>query len=128
MAREQALNRAHNALTLSRFFLVGHQIDPSYFHEALDTYIRILPFLTNSQEDGLLRRDMLELIQICMSIHSGHPEKYNDAIELLEALPEADRMSEQLIERIKADEAWLPLNIQREKFTKFSQQQQALEG
>ena len=111
MAREQALNRAHNALTLSRFFLVGHQIDPSYFHEALDTYTSILPFLTDSEGDGLLRHEIFELIQICMSIHSGHPEKYKDAIELLETLPEADRMSEEQIERIKADEAWLPLSI-----------------
>ena len=122
MAREQALNRARNTLSLSRFFLVGHQIDPSYFHEALDVYTRILPFLTNSEEDGGLRRDILELVQICMSIHSGHPEKYKDAIELLETLPADDRMSEERIERIKIDEAWLPLNIQREKFTKFSQQ------
>ena len=46
-----------------------------------------------------------------MSIHSGHPEKYKDAIELLETLPEAERMSEERIEHIKTDEAWLPLNI-----------------
>ena len=76
------LNRAMNALQIMRYFLVGFQIDASHFHGALDPMTRVLPFLS---EDQPLRQSMLELIQVCMSIHSGHPEKYEEAVKIIEA-------------------------------------------
>ena len=78
---EESLERARNALSLTRFFLFGHQIDPNFFHGVLDTYTRLLPFLSQEMP---LRSEILELIQVCMSIHSGHPDKYKLAVEILE--------------------------------------------
>ena len=67
------LTRTTSIVSLSRFFLLGLQIDASHFHGVIDTYLRILPFLPSVEP---VRKELVELMQICMNIHSGHPEKY----------------------------------------------------
>ena len=60
-----------------------------------------------------------------MSIHSGHPEKYDEATRILaQAVRRNVLLSDQAIEQCKTEGAWIPLALQREKLTKFSQQQQ----
>ena len=70
-----------------------------------------------------LRSELLELIQVCMSIHSGHPEKYKEAIEILEQENNSSGnnvLTEEQIEKVRNAEAWMPLTLQRERLTKFS--------
>ena len=55
----------------------------------LDSFIRLVPFI---QASSTLRKEILDLVQIGMSIHSGHPEKYKEAITLLEQ--ESETLSE----------------------------------
>ena len=111
---QDSLERARNALSLTRFFLFGHQIDPSFFHGVLETYTRLIPFLSQEMP---LRSELLELIQVCMSIHSGHPEKYKESIEILEQengndnQTEATLLTEEQIEKVKNAEAWMPLSL-----------------
>ena len=53
------LSRASSIVSLSRFFLVGLQIDASHFHDVLETYTRILPFLPSTEP---VRKDLLNLL------------------------------------------------------------------
>ena len=53
-----------------------------------------------------------------MSIHSGHPEKYKEAIEILEQENTIDNqteattlLTEEQIEKVKNAEAWMPLSL-----------------
>ena len=57
--RDESLERPRNALSLLRFFLVGHQIDPSYFHGVLDTLVGVFPFVG---EEEPLHRDIAHLL------------------------------------------------------------------
>ena len=59
----------------------------------------------------LLRSEMIEVIQVCMSIHSGHPEKYKEVIEILQSDEANTALSEERIEQIKGEEAWMPLTL-----------------
>ena len=67
-----------------RFFLVGYQIDPTYFLDALESLEKLTKYFSDSETiDLLLLTKVINLVQLCMAIHTGHPEKYKTTSELI---------------------------------------------
>ena len=106
-----------------RFFLLGHQIDPSYFLNILDRLEALARhFATEATRDDKLLVQIVNLIQTCMSIHSGHPEKYQPVSEMIKDVEiESEGKlafdSELRIDAARLSEAWLPIDQQRQVFT-----------
>lgn len=74
----------------------------------LDGLVRVFPFISREHP---LSRDLAQLVQICTSIHSGHPEKYEEVTKLIDDLDPNILLSEEALERVKLDEAWIPLAL-----------------
>ena len=99
-----------------RFFLVGHQIDPSYFLNILDRLEALTRHFASAEtRDDKLLVQTINLIQTCMSIHSGHPEKYQPISQMIKDI-EVDAEgklaldSELRIDAARLSEAWLPID------------------
>ena len=67
-----------------RFFLIGHQIDPIYFLDTLESLEQLVKLFSEGEStDLLLLAKVINLVQLCMAIHTGHPEKYKTTSELI---------------------------------------------
>ena len=70
-----------------RFFLIGYQIDPTYFLGILETLeTQIKHYADPETIDKQLLMKVINLVQLCMAVHTGHPEKYKSTSELISEL------------------------------------------
>ena len=118
-----------NAITLLRFFLLGYRLQPKYFTDYSDRYIQGLTnckqtMTTGDAEACKQTQALIDLLTVCMSLYSGHPEIYIDIQERIGELlyDHSDKLtspSESDIEKAKQGGLWTSSMLEQETLAKY---------